>query len=171
MLRQKKEAKNGKRSKCLAFSETTKVHFVELVEEQDRCKVWYSKEEFEFIYVRDKLLLDSVEAGIFKESKDHTLRGLECHLEEPLIRERRETAIFTLFQEQYDAKKQGLTVLEELPALYKMRTNQSAKCALEAAAKDAERVERWRRKDEIKRLKKKKLEQEREQFPNMRLEV
>jgi hypothetical protein len=47
-----------------------------------REEIWYSKEEIRCIQLRDSLIVSLIQKGMFKESEEHTVRGLERWIQE-----------------------------------------------------------------------------------------
>jgi hypothetical protein len=168
---------NGRRVKFAAENDWT-VHTIENVDEELHGILWYGREEFDYIALRDKLVLESFDAGIFQESKEHTMRGLENHLEDLFVAERRERAMYAVFEEQYRRRQTGHRFLDKLPATYLLRSKYALKLALAAAKQDADEVKARQKRQAARMEKKKKRREERrlqkerkENFPNLRLEV
>jgi hypothetical protein len=56
--------------------------------EDEQVEVWYSRDEYDIIKARNNLIIKMMKGGTFKESDEHTFRGLEHKLKDGFKRRR-----------------------------------------------------------------------------------
>jgi hypothetical protein len=86
------------------FVPDSQVRVIEFEANDEMCKesVWYSRDEYDIIKARNQLIVKMMKTGHFRESEDHTIRGLEHKLKEG-FRARRENkfnALNAVLEEQ-----------------------------------------------------------------------
>jgi hypothetical protein len=96
------------RSVCFN-DDATVVHEFERVADQDREKMWFTKDEYTIINVRDYLISKLVTAGSFRETEEHTSRGIEKRsLEKGVGRKSRAKVVNAVLDEQDYQFERGL---------------------------------------------------------------
>jgi hypothetical protein len=65
------------RSVCFNDNATVVHEFERVTDQEDRENLWFTKDEYTIINARDYLISKLVIAGSFRETEEHTSRGLE----------------------------------------------------------------------------------------------
>jgi hypothetical protein len=112
----------------------------EASDEMYKDSVWYSRDEYDIIKARNQLIVKMMKTGHFRESEDHTIRGLEHKLKEG-FRARRENkfnALNAVLEEQDRQIARGNVDSNVIAEKYRQVCFDAAETAGILAMKDAE---------------------------------
>jgi hypothetical protein len=103
-------------------------------------EIWYSKEEYDIIKARNKLLVKMKKNGKFEESEEHSFRGLEHKLKEGSERRRsfKFDALNAVLEEQDRQYAKGLRDAENIAQRYQESVSAAQETAISTAQRDAE---------------------------------
>lgn len=129
-----------RRHSCVAFvGEHTIVEF-DKADEEIKEEIWYSKDEYDIIKARNKLIVKMMKTGKFEETDEHSFRGLEHKLKKG-FEERRSSKFNSLnavLTEQDRQYSRGLRSADTIAEEYERVAYTSREAAVQTALKDAE---------------------------------
>lgn len=116
------------------------VREVEKLDPECRTVCWYSKDEYEIIKARNSLIVKMMKTGHFKESDDHSFRGLEHKLKEGFKQRRANkfNALNAVLEEQDRQVAVGVLEPEKIARQYRRVSLNAAETALVVGMRDAE---------------------------------
>ena len=128
------------RRRSVGFSgEAVVVHEVDKVSNEIQHDVWFTKDEYDIIKARNSLIVKMKKAGQFKESEDHTFRGLEHKLKSGF--KARRAAKYNALNAVLEAQEHQIRKGEDFPELireaYLEIAKQARELALEIGEQDA----------------------------------
>lgn len=93
--------------------------------------IWYSKEEYVMIKTRNSFLVSMVKQGTFKETENHTFRGLECKLREGYKQRKwnKITSIVVVLDEQDKQLSKNTCNLDAIADVYRAATKNARESA------------------------------------------
>jgi len=117
------------------------VHTVERYEEVAPGQIWYTKEEYGNIKMRDILIVRLMAAKSFHESGEHTFRGLECRkLDGKFDNWHAQQAAQAILHEQQQQALRGIQSPEHMARMYAALSRVAKRNATWIAQRDAEYV-------------------------------
>ena len=129
------------RRHSLTFGDDKVVEF-DRAEDASHDDIWYSKEEYDIIKARNRVLVKMKKSGKFEESDEHSFRGLEHKLKDE--NEKRKTfkfnALNAVLEEQDRQYNRGLKDSDDIARRYRETAKTAQESAIVAALKDAEEV-------------------------------
>ena len=135
-----------RRKSSVSFNEKAMVvvHHIDSNEYKNADQLWYSHEELECIHAKNWMLTQSYEAGCFRESNSHSLRGLEI----PPVNHCW-SSFCAVVDEQYRQKSEGNVRPELLANVYILAGSHAArKEARSRGIADSKEVERFQRDEQ-----------------------
>ena len=137
-----KKSFNLQRRHNVDFLPDSQVRIIEFEANDEMYKdsVWYSRDEYDIIKARNQLIVKMMKTGHFRESEDHTIRGLEHKLKER-FRARRENkfnALNAVLEEQDRQIARGNVDATVIAEKYRRACFDAAETAGILAMKDAE---------------------------------
>jgi hypothetical protein len=137
-----KKSFNLQRRHNVDFLPDSQVRVIEFEANDEMYKdsVWYSRDEYDIIKARNQLIVKMMKTGHFRESEDHTIRGLEHKLKEG-FRARRENkfnALNAVLEEQDRQIARGNVDATVIAEKYRQVCFGAAEMAGILAMKDAE---------------------------------
>jgi hypothetical protein len=133
-------AKEGvRRRHSLTFGDD-KVYEIDRTDDESQGEIWYSREEYEIIKARNRVLVKMKKSGKFEESDEHSFRGLEHKLKESSEKRRTHKfdALNAVLEEQDRQYNRGLLNSEDIARRYRERSSEAQEIAITIALKDAE---------------------------------
>ena len=135
-------AKKGTRRRhSLTFGDNN-VFEIDRADDASHEDIWYSKEEYEIIKARNRVLVKMKRSGKFEESDEHSFRGLEHKLKDG--NEQRKAykfdALNAVLEEQDRQYNRGLKDAEDIARRYRETASAAQETAIITALKDAEAV-------------------------------
>uniref|UniRef100_A0A7S3P8S8 Uncharacterized protein n=1 Tax=Amphora coffeiformis TaxID=265554 RepID=A0A7S3P8S8_9STRA len=109
-------------------------------DEEMALRMWYSRDEYDIIKARNSLIVKMMKTGHFKESEEHTFRGLEHKLKEG-FRQRRANkfnGLNAVLEEQDRQYAKGITIPEAIAEKYGRISIQASETAFVMARRDFE---------------------------------
>jgi hypothetical protein len=133
--------KGMRRRHSLTFGEDNVYEFDRL-DEASHEEIWYSKEEYDIIKARNKLLVKMKKCGKFEENDEHSFRGLEHKLKTGSDKRRtfKFDALNAVLDEQDRQYARGLRDAENIALRYQERACEAQETAITVALQDAEAV-------------------------------
>jgi hypothetical protein len=134
-------AKKGfvRRRHSLTFGENN-VFEIDRADDLSHEEIWYSKEEYDIIKARNRVLVKMKKSGRFEENEEHSFRGLEHKLKDG--NEKRKSfkfdALNAVLEEQDRQYAQGLQDSEDIARRYRERASAAQETAITIAIHDAE---------------------------------
>ena len=133
--------KGARRRHSLTFGDNN-VYEIDRADDASHDDIWYSKEEYEIIKARNRVLVKMKRSGKFEESDEHSFRGLEHKLKDGS--EKRKTfkfdALNAVLEEQDRQYNRGLRNSDDIARLYRKTAIAAQETAIVVALKDAEAV-------------------------------
>lgn len=101
--------------------------------------IWYSKDDYDMIKSRNAFIVSMVKQGTFKESENHTFRGLEYKLREGYKQRKwnKITSIFAVLNEQEKQLSQNTRNPESIADIYRDATESARESARIYGIKDS----------------------------------
>mmetsp|Transcript_19560 Transcript_19560/g.25234 ORF Transcript_19560/g.25234 Transcript_19560/m.25234 type:complete len:276 (+) Transcript_19560:80-907(+) len=112
---------------------------VERLDEKSRAKCWYSREEYNIIKARNSLIVKMTKTGHFRESDEHSFRGLEHKLKQGFKQRRANkfNALNAVLEEQDRQISKGVIEPEKIARQYRRVSLNAAETAMFVGARDA----------------------------------
>jgi hypothetical protein len=133
--------KGARRRHSLTFGDNNVYEF-DRADDASHEDIWYTKEEYEIIKARNRVLVKMKKSGKFEESDEHSFRGLEHKLKDG--NEKRKSfkfdALNAVLEEQDRQYNRGLKDAEDIARRYRETASAAQETAIIAALKDAEAV-------------------------------
>lgn len=133
--------KGARRRHSLTFGDNN-VYEIDRADDASHDDIWYTKEEYEIIKARNRVLVKMKRSGKFEESDEHSFRGLEHKLKDG--NEQRKTykfdALNAVLEEQDRQYNRGLKDAEDIARRYRETARSAQETAIVLALKDAEAV-------------------------------
>jgi len=121
-------------------AEPEQVKEVERVDDEARSMCWYSKDEYDIIKARNSLIVKMMKTGHFRESDDHSFRGLEHKLKQGFKQRRANkfNALNAVLEEQDRQMSMGVAEPEKIARKYRRVSLNAAETAFVVGQRDAE---------------------------------
>lgn len=128
------------RRHSITFSGENTVHEFDNTGEENREEIWYSKDEYDIIKARNKLIVKMKKTGKFEENEEHSFRGLEHKLKEGFDQRRSNkfNALNAVLEEQDHQYARGLLNADNIAQKYERAVHVARETAFFLALKDAE---------------------------------
>mmetsp|Transcript_20601 Transcript_20601/g.48896 ORF Transcript_20601/g.48896 Transcript_20601/m.48896 type:complete len:251 (-) Transcript_20601:166-918(-) len=129
-----------KRRHSVDFKPPAEPEVVEKYDEEARTLCWYSKDEYDIIKARNSLIVKMMKTGHFRESDEHSFRGLEHKLKEGFKQRRANkfNALNAVLEEQDRQVSVGVIEPEKIAKKYRRVSLNAAETALVVGMRDAE---------------------------------
>lgn len=116
------------------------VNEFEKMDEEAKTLCWYSKDEYDIIKARNSLIVKMMKTGHFRESDEHSFRGLEHKLKEGFKQRRANkfNALNAVLEEQDRQMSEGVTEPEKIAKKYRRVSLNAAETAFVVGMRDAE---------------------------------
>lgn len=108
--------------------------------EEEQVEVWYSRDEYDIIKARNNLIIKMMKGGTFKESDEHTFRGLEHKLKDGFKRRRANkfNALNAVLEEQDTQFAKGRADPDSIAEAYRLVSLSAKETAFLLGSRDAE---------------------------------
>lgn len=108
--------------------------------EEEQVEVWYSRDEYDIIKARNNLIIKMMKGGTFKESDEHTFRGLEHKLKDGFKRRRANkfNALNAVLEEQDTQFAKGRADPDSIAEAYRLVSLGAKETAFLLGSRDAE---------------------------------
>jgi hypothetical protein len=108
--------------------------------EEEQVGVWYSRDEYDIIKARNNLVIKMMKGGTFKESDEHTFRGLEHKLKDGFKRRRANkfNALNAVLEEQDTQFARGRADPDSIAEAYRLVSLSAKETAFLLGSRDAE---------------------------------
>jgi hypothetical protein len=108
--------------------------------EEEQVGVWYSRDEYDIIKARNNLIIKMMKGGTFKESDEHTFRGLEHKLKDGFKRRRANkfNALNAVLEEQDAQFARGRADPDSIAEAYRLVSLSAKENAFLLGSRDAE---------------------------------
>jgi hypothetical protein len=108
--------------------------------EDEQVEVWYSRDEYDIIKARNNLIIKMMKGGTFKESDEHTFRGLEHKLKDGFKRRRANkfNALNAVLEEQDTQFAKGRADPDSIAEAYRLVALSAKETAFMLGSRDAE---------------------------------
>ena len=116
------------------------VQNIERLDEGTRTLCWYSRDEYDIIKARNSLIVKMMKTGHFRESDEHSFRGLEHKLKEGFKQRRANkfNALNAVLEEQDRQMAIGVVEPEAIAQKYRRVSLNAAETAFVIGVRDAE---------------------------------
>ncbi|KAL7555526.1 hypothetical protein ACA910_006115 [Epithemia clementina (nom. ined.)] len=120
--------------------EKPEVQDIERMDEGTRTLCWYSRDEYDIIKARNSLIVKMMKTGHFRESDEHSFRGLEHKLKEGFKQRRANkfNALNAVLEEQDRQMAIGIVEPETIARKYRRVSLNAAETAFVIGVRDAE---------------------------------
>lgn len=120
--------------------EQVQVQDIERMDEGTRTLCWYSRDEYDIIKARNSLIVKMMKTGHFRESDEHSFRGLEHKLKEGFKQRRANkfNALNAVLEEQDRQMAIGIVEPETIARKYRRVSLNAAETAFVIGVRDAE---------------------------------
>lgn len=126
--------------RCVTFDDAkTSIHEIERIDEPSRSQLWFTKKEYRIIKTMNKVIVKSAYFGSFRESKRHTIRGLERYLYHGNLSW---PSVLAVTREQERQAALGLPLPEVIAFKYMAASRDAQTVALARGQGDAKYIER-----------------------------
>jgi hypothetical protein len=129
-----------RRRHSVDFTSGHKVLEIDKPDQELKEEIWYSREEYDIIKARNSLIVKMMKTGSFRESDEHTFRGLEHKLKDGFKQRRSNkfAALNAVLEEQDRQMNRSLTKPDVIAEAYRRVSLNARETAFAIGLKDTE---------------------------------